>query len=94
MEDFHDHPRSVEHLRAGGVFQIARLAWRDLMIDDDEFRLACAVLGFEDLRDWRRSFESTPAICAPMSEVPPEGEVKSGMATGMEAGCGPHTLIG
>jgi hypothetical protein len=43
MEDLHDHTRPVENLRASGVLEIARLARRYLMIDDDEFRLTCAV---------------------------------------------------
>ena len=53
MEYLHDHACPVENLRAGGVFEIACLAWRDLMIDDDEFRPAGVVFGCGDLRDCR-----------------------------------------
>ena len=39
MEDLHDHAGSIEHLRAGCALDVAGLARRDIMIEDDEFRL-------------------------------------------------------
>jgi hypothetical protein len=38
IKDFDDHSGPVEHLRTGGAFKIARLARRDLVIDDHEPR--------------------------------------------------------
>ena len=39
MEDLDDHAGAIEHLRAGRALEVARLARRDLVIDDHELRL-------------------------------------------------------
>jgi hypothetical protein len=41
MENLDDDAGAVEHLDAGGAFEVAYLAGREFVIDDDEFRLAC-----------------------------------------------------
>ncbi len=38
MEDLHDHPGAVEHLRAGCALEIAGLARRNIVVDDHELR--------------------------------------------------------
>src|SRR6185295_14604957 len=39
MKDLHDHTSAVEHLRTGCALEVARLGWRDLVIDDHELCL-------------------------------------------------------
>ena len=39
MEDLDDDAGAIEHLRAGRTLEVARLARRDLVIDDHELRL-------------------------------------------------------
>ena len=39
MEDVDDDARAVEHLRAGRALEVARLARRDLVVDDHDLRL-------------------------------------------------------
>jgi hypothetical protein len=70
VEDFDDDAGTVQHLRAGGAFQVADLAGRQLVIDDDEFRPAGGCgdgirpiqsgLGRLDRRG--RAFESLPGL--------------------------------
>ena len=63
MEDFHDHPGAVEHLRAGRALQVAGLARRNLVVDDDELQPGRAVPVAVGLRG-RRPF---PGILEPVA---------------------------
>jgi hypothetical protein len=39
VEDLHDHPGPIKNLRTGCALKVACLAWRNLMIDNHEFRI-------------------------------------------------------
>ena len=39
MENLNDDAGPIKYLRTGRALKVAGLAWRDVMVDDHEFRL-------------------------------------------------------
>jgi len=63
VKDLDDNARAVQDLGAGGTLQVADLAWRKLMVDDDELGRAGGIrIELDRIGSLGRAFESLPRL--------------------------------
>ena len=85
VEDLDDDAGSVEHLGAGGALEVADLAGREIMVDDDEFGLAACASGSGSAGSARsaapsnrcRAFDFGGGAIEPTTPVPPVSAASS-----------------